>query len=51
MEKCKMPYQFMLDDDLRQRIEEHMKKTGKATMSSVVIAALNEYLRISNHER
>lgn len=41
----KKPYQFMLDDDLREKIENHMRETGKSTISSVVIAALNQYLK------
>ena len=43
--KNKTPYQFMLDDDLRKRINIHMMETGKATISSVIISALNEYLK------
>lgn len=41
----KKPYQFMLDDDLREKIIDHKNKTGKATISSVIIAAINEYLK------
>ncbi len=47
-QKCSMPFQFMLADDLRVRIEKHMKETGKATISSVVIAALNQYLKTND---
>lgn len=41
----KKPYQFMLTDRLRKRIEIYMKQSGKATISSVIISALEEYLK------
>ena len=41
----KTAFTFMLDDNLKKKIKAHIKETGKTSVTSVIIEAINEYLK------